>query len=263
MLYGTTSQGGSKKCNSQNTHGCGIVFSVTTSGTERVLHRFTGGGTNQKRDGGYPYAGLTAMNGFLYGTTNGGGRNLQSCYLGCGTVFAIGPSGNQYKVLYRFKSGEDGVAPNASLVTVNGKLYGTTGGGGGHVCVATGFGCGIVFEVSASGRERVLHRFAHGSDGAGPNSLIAVGDTLYGTTGAGAKGDCEGYGCGSVFRLSTSGRGYAILRGFLGGHDGAEPTGNLLDVNGTLFGVTASGGHCHGGCFLGARGFGTVFELTP
>ena len=261
VLYGTTSEGGSAKCNSTNARGCGIVFSVTTSGAEQVLHDFEGGGTNQNQDGGYPYAGLTAMNGLLYGTTLSGGRHSESCrYGGCGTVFEMSLSGSQYRVMYRFRGGKDGVGPNASLVARNSKLYGTTNNGGGSVCNATGAGCGTVFEVSKSGKERILHRFTNGSDGAGPNGLIAVDDTLYGTTIAGGPSGCMGYGCGTIFKLNTSGRKYAVLYGFLGSPDGIEPSGTLLDVNGTLYGATAAGGK-KGQCFYGC--FGTVFELTP
>ncbi len=80
-LYGTTFYGGS--------NGDGTVFSVTTSGQERVLYSFKGGS-----DGELPAAGLTALNGVLYGTTLYGGsgscpsRNGTS---GCGTVFALTP----------------------------------------------------------------------------------------------------------------------------------------------------------------------------
>ncbi|HEY6487293.1 MAG TPA: choice-of-anchor tandem repeat GloVer-containing protein [Candidatus Cybelea sp.] len=259
VLYGTTVNGGSAKCKGY-VRGCGIVFSVTTSGTEQVLHLFNGDGEDRKGEGRFPYAGLTAMNGLLYGTTSGGGRHSQSCFGGCGTVFEMSPSGSQYRVLYRFKGGKDGVGPNASLVSVNGRLYGTTNGGGGSVCNVSGFGCGTVFEMSESGNERILHRFTHGSDGAGPDSLVAAGATLYGTTIAGGAPGCQGYGCGSVFELNTSGRDYAVLHGFLGSPDGVAPSGPLLDVNGLLYGTTASGGK-KGQCFYGC--FGTVFELTP
>ncbi|HEX3457883.1 MAG TPA: choice-of-anchor tandem repeat GloVer-containing protein [Candidatus Baltobacteraceae bacterium] len=260
VLYGTASQGGSATCNNTNTHGCGIVFSVTTSGAEQVLHVFEGGGGTSNPDGGYPYAGLTVMNGLLYGTTTGGGRYSKSCiHGGCGTVFAMNLSGSQYRVTYRFRGGKDGVGPNASLVNRCGKLYGTTGGGGGSVCDAAGAECGTVFEVSKSGRERILHRFMTGHDGAGPNGLIAVGDTLYGTTIAGGAFGCMGYGCGSVFQLNIAGRDYAVLYRFSGSPDGIEPSGNLLDVNGALYGTTAAGGK-KGQCFYGC--FGTVFKLT-
>ena len=62
------------------------------------------------------------------------------------------------------------------LIDVNGTLYGTTNFGG-------AYGPGTVFSISASGKEKVLHSFAGGSDGAGPyGGLIDVNGTLYGTT---------------------------------------------------------------------------------
>ncbi|MGA2761171.1 MAG: choice-of-anchor tandem repeat GloVer-containing protein, partial [Candidatus Cybelea sp.] len=78
-LYGTTISGG-VLCKRYS--GCGTVFSVTTAGTETVLHRFKGwrGG-----DGAWPYAGLLNVNGTLYGTTYLGGRNNG------GTVFSLTP----------------------------------------------------------------------------------------------------------------------------------------------------------------------------
>ncbi|MGA8326822.1 MAG: choice-of-anchor tandem repeat GloVer-containing protein, partial [Candidatus Cybelea sp.] len=58
----------------------GTVFSVTTSGTETVLHSFGGSG-----DGAHPDASLLNVNGTLYGTTGGGGAH------GDGTVFSLLP----------------------------------------------------------------------------------------------------------------------------------------------------------------------------
>src|SRR5581483_9068188 len=37
-LYGATAQGGANKCGSS---GCGTVFSITTSGSEKVLYSFS------------------------------------------------------------------------------------------------------------------------------------------------------------------------------------------------------------------------------
>jgi uncharacterized repeat protein (TIGR03803 family) len=84
-LYGTTYEGG--------TAGYGTVFSITTSGTETVLHSF---GENYANDGAYPTAGLLAVKGTLYGTTYNGGVSEPSCYSGYGdcywgTVFALTP----------------------------------------------------------------------------------------------------------------------------------------------------------------------------
>jgi len=75
-LYGTTSAGGGSGCGGR---GCGTVFSLTASGQETVLHRFQSGS-----DGAVPFAGLTLVDGTLYGTTFTGGA-------GYGTVFSIRP----------------------------------------------------------------------------------------------------------------------------------------------------------------------------
>src|SRR5450755_2770296 len=61
-FYGTTSAGG--------TANGGVVFKLTGSGEETVLHNFTGGA-----DGAAPYAGVVLDGqGNIYGTTDRGGR---------------------------------------------------------------------------------------------------------------------------------------------------------------------------------------------
>jgi uncharacterized repeat protein (TIGR03803 family) len=59
VLYGTTSAGGGSGCKGQ---GCGTVYKFTMSGSETVLHRFTGGS-----DGMRPVARLAYANGAFYG----------------------------------------------------------------------------------------------------------------------------------------------------------------------------------------------------
>ncbi len=73
-LYGTTAYGGSYH------GGGGTVFRVTATDKERVLHSF-----GFESDGSNPLAGLTELNGILYGTTDQGGA------YGEGTVFAFKP----------------------------------------------------------------------------------------------------------------------------------------------------------------------------
>ncbi len=116
-LYGTTGYGGGGGCSGV---GCGTVFSMTPSGKETVLYRFSGSG-----DGATPWAALTNVKGTLYGTTTGGGAN------GLGTVFSITQSGKEI-VLYSFIRYGDGTAPFGRLLNVNGTLYGTTAHGGAH-----------------------------------------------------------------------------------------------------------------------------------
>jgi uncharacterized repeat protein (TIGR03803 family) len=111
-LYGTTYHGG--------LYGSGTVYSINTTGAEKVLHSFGSGS-----DGATPIAGLLNVNGTLYGTTYVGGAH------GSGTVYSISTTGKE-KVLHSFGSGSDGAMPKARLLNVNGTLYGTTYYGGAY-----------------------------------------------------------------------------------------------------------------------------------
>jgi len=181
-LYGTTPYGGV---------GPGTVFKVTPSGKETVLHSFAGG-----RDGDFPYAGpVFDKKGNLYGTTGSGGAN------GKGIVFKVTPSGKE-TVLYSFcsRSGcTDGNGPPAGLVfDKKGNLYGTTEYGGDSSCGAP-YGCGVVFEVTPSGKETVLYRFTGDSDGWNPLAGLVFDKkgSLYGTTYNGGTTNH-----GTVFKLT-------------------------------------------------------------
>ncbi|MGA8535344.1 MAG: choice-of-anchor tandem repeat GloVer-containing protein [Candidatus Tumulicola sp.] len=117
-MYGTTSSGGNSGCASDE--GCGTVFSITPSGTETVLHSFTGG-----TDGTAPYGGLAVINGVLYGTTRNGGAYNQ------GTIFTISPTPpSNYAVIWAFGNQLDGAHPQSDPIVVGGTLYGTTTQGG-------------------------------------------------------------------------------------------------------------------------------------
>ncbi|MGB6739345.1 MAG: choice-of-anchor tandem repeat GloVer-containing protein [Candidatus Cybelea sp.] len=230
-LYGTTAWGGG--------YGHGAAFSITSSGTEKVLHSF-GKGT----DGYYPQAGLIDVGGTLYGTTEYGGSG--SCsndfYHGCGTVFSI-TTGGKEKVLHSFSdAGAQGSNPLAGLIDVGGALYGTTfqGGYGGR---------GTVFRITTGGTEKVLHNFGLGTDGCYPlAALVDVGGTLYGTTYSGGM-----YGVGTAFSITTSGV-EKVLHSFGNGSDGVFPVAGLIKVNETLYSTTYNGG---------LHNAGTVFALTP
>ena len=241
-LYGTTEGGGTPVCYSGSNPGCGVVFGITTAGTERVLYDFSG-----SPDGAYADAGLIDLKGVLYGTTRGGGTRG-----GGGTVFSITPDGHE-KVLHRFGSGEDGWSPQAGLLNVDGKLYGDTSRGG-------AYRGGTVFSITPGGKEKVVHSFGFGSDSANPYaSLIELNGKLYGTTGFGGAYSCGSQvGCGTVFSITTSGT-EKVLHSFGQGcpsacNDGREPFAGLIDVNGTFYGTTTGGG---------AHGYGTVFSLKP
>jgi uncharacterized repeat protein (TIGR03803 family) len=97
-----------------------------------------------------------------------------------------------------------------------------------------------------------------GSDGSFPRGeLIAVKGVLYGATLFGGSSPLCKCGSGTIFSIDRTGHEQIVYR-FQGIADGAGPIGPLLDVNGTLYGVTLEGG-----CVSPSScGGGTVFSLT-
>ena len=223
MLYGTTMHGGSNDN--------GTVFEVSPSGQERVLHRFRG-----KGDGRWPQADLINVNGTLYGTTIRGGDEDH------GTVFEVSRSGRE-RVLYDFDYQKTGF-PVGALAVVNGKLYGITN----YVC-DRGSVCGTIFELSVSGRTRVLHTFNGWNNDDNPSGVIAVNGKLYGIIADNA---------GAVFEMSTSGVERMVYR-FSGAQNGRQPSGGLVALNGKLYGTTTKFDPVWGDC---PTNCGTIFEVS-
>lgn len=196
-LYGTTSSGGARNL--------GVAFQLATAtGQETVMHVFQGAPFD-----GYAPSGVIARgkDGSIYGTSTFGGNGVaQYCdQFGCGTIFKLTPSpgGWTETVLYSFQGTTDGAFPSGVVLDRAGNLYGTTSSGGNISC-ASPFGCGVVFRLDPHGMFRVLHTF-NGSDGSHPNVaplLDSAHETLYGSTAVGGNSDCEGGGCGVIWRIT-------------------------------------------------------------
>jgi uncharacterized repeat protein (TIGR03803 family) len=99
----------------------------------------------------------------------------------------------------------------------------------------------------------VLHRFLRAPDGRFPEAnLVDVNGTLYGTTEF-DDSTCGPDQCGTVFSMTLAGREKVLHFFFGGGTDGAHPCAGLVDIKGTRYGTTSTGG---------TYGSGTVFSLT-
>jgi uncharacterized repeat protein (TIGR03803 family) len=178
--------------------------------------------------------------------------------------FAELASAAQYKTkVFDFNS-TDGALPDSGLIAdPAGNLYGTASAGGGITNCETGFGCGLVYELSPTSKgwkETVLYTFcalAHCADGASPFGALVFDSAgnLYGTT----YGQVDLTGS-VVFKLTPTSNGWqeSVLHTFCSSsncNDGViSRSGLVLDAAGNLYGTTFSGG---------AHGKGVAFELSP
>jgi uncharacterized repeat protein (TIGR03803 family) len=224
---------------------------------EKVLHSF-----QNATDGCEPQAGLISdLQGNLYGTTSRGGQ------LGHGRVFELQRSGKGHwreKVLSDLQGG--GSFPQGGLIFDRaGSLYGMTAVGGDSSC-GSGYGCGVVFELSPKSdggwRETVLYSFTGNLDGAYPvGDLVSdAAGNLYGATQEGGNSTCGSQSCGTIFKLTRNGASWteSVIYSF-NEATGQAAAGPIVDSAGTLYGTTYNGGgskNCYQGC-------GTVFELKP
>lgn len=256
-LYGPTFYGGDTTCFSPI--GCGVVFKLAKSGTtwtESALHTF-----ELDANGAIPQGFLTISGTTLYGANLYGG-NLADCSgSGCGVIFKMPTTTGVETVLYAFTGGTDGLGPTGGMILDSkGNLYGTTATGGDLSCTISQYsaGCGVVFEVTPTKKEKVLHAFTGTTaDGAEP-FLGVVRDksgNLWGTTGYGGTDNV-----GTIYELPATG-GEVVAYNFTGGTDGGGPTSSLtLDKSGNLWSTAYSGGDLSCGSGVGC---GTVFEFIP
>ena len=203
----------------------GTVFRIDSGPIFTTVHRFGW------RDGEGPAYLLPASDGFIYGSTSGGGT------IGHGTIFRMDSSG-QVATLHNLEGGVDGRGPAQMMQAGDGTIYGTDEGG------ASDFG--QIFRLEASGDTTTLHSF-DGDDGDGAQGLVEGSDEkLYGTTRSGGGAE------GAFFRIDTSGD-FESLGGFsLGGNGLAHPNGPLVSRGDKFYGTTTDGGH----------GFGCIFEAS-
>ncbi|HXM23180.1 MAG TPA: choice-of-anchor tandem repeat GloVer-containing protein [Terriglobales bacterium] len=120
----------------------------------------------------------------------------------------------------------------------------------------------VLASASLASSFKVIYSFGYNS----PQGSVPFGDqlvfdakgNLYGTTsGGGNLNSCHPQGCGTVFELSPSSKGWTetVLHQFDWYNDGEGPYYNLvLDPQGNLYGVVTAG----------PPGYeGAVFELSP
>jgi uncharacterized repeat protein (TIGR03803 family) len=276
-LYGVTTGGGAGGCDAIYSSGCGGVFELAPSGSgwlKTTLFDFNG--SNGAQPAATPVLG---HDGVLYGTTTHGGSD-QGGLLG-GTVFQLTPPANlggtwSETTLYNYPRNYTAqTSPTGQLVIgPNGSLYGTAFNPA-FTPIAGQPDGGVVYTLTPPGEpggawtNSVLYNFALAKAiGLGPEGgLVAVGESLYGTTAYNSYADYTFSGCGTVFELSppaVAGSGWTgtEIYTFAENADGCNSGAPLTVGAGVLYGVTYFGGT--GTCVeYSSDGCGVVFQLTP
>lgn len=171
-------------------------------------------------------------------------RELSALFGGVVLALLLGlpANGATFNLLYSFEGGtNDGaeaIASTGAMTPVGSLLFGMTDNGG-----ASGDGTIFTFNP-VTNAETVVHSFSDGpGDGAHPQSTLSLstdGTTLYGTTlvgGTGFAGNAFGFnlateGVNTIYSFGTS----------IGGSDGIEPAGGLVQSGSTLYGLAGDGG---------------------
>jgi len=198
-------------------------------------------------DGSRPLSGLVrGPDGYFYGATSSGGDFDK------GTLFRVGPDGNDFQSLYHFTGAPtDGDSPRYGTLAQNGAggYYGTTFSGGTD-------DAGTLFRLDMSGQTPNVHvLFSFPSTSAHPyGSVILARDGLhlYGTTGAVISNNTV-TSHGSVFGITTDGSEFNVIHTFSGA-DGSGPLAGVIEVSdGLFYGTTEKGG---------AHGKGTLYRVA-
>lgn len=174
--------------------------------------------------------------------------------LGVANCHAVSAHGSRERVVYSFQNnGTDAQNPAAALLAANGTLYGTAENGGTD-------GAGAVFSiVPKTGQEAVVYSFENnGVDGNYPvTPVLNAKGTFYGSTQVGGA-----YNGGVIYSLDAATGAEKVLFSFCSEKnctDGDVPAGELVKLNGLLYGVTAEGGQ-NNGCL--ENGCGTIFSVN-
>ncbi len=199
-FYGLAPGGGS--------NGLGVLFRITSGGTETVLHSFAGGA-----DGTNPFwLPVQGVDGNFYGFTD---ASLYT-YTSAGQYLVLNPLS-----LYQFPKG-----PPAQSST--GRLYAPTYKGGKS-------NCGAELKLTTAGALLNAPAFnCQNGDGAQTPTLLASDGFAYGTTLMG------GNGAGNIYRVSLTTGVITNLYSFPADlSQGVNPIGAMVEAtDGNLYGVT-------------------------
>jgi uncharacterized repeat protein (TIGR03803 family) len=235
-FYGMTYGGGAS--------GAGTIFKFKPPSSFTLLKSLNG-----TTEGGYSKGSLAfASDSNLYGITYQGGIYNN------GTIFRISRTGT-FKVIRNMKITTDGGYSRSSLVQgPDGYLYGMAYNGGTNAQ-------GTIFKINPTDTTfSVIRNFNCGTDGCNPAGSLIVGSDglLYGMASSSGA-----HGGGTIFKISTTGTTFTVLRSLTPITDGSSPNGSLIKgSDGNYYGFTNTSGPNLYGTIFKISGTGTFTLLT-
>ncbi len=224
----------------------GSVFSLTPTGTLKVLHTFLPGANNNYPNGNLPGLLTEGPDGKIYGETLYGGIDGCDGYCGYGTLYRVNRDGSNFQIVHKYCSETncaDGAYGGALVVGTDGNVYGTTYYGGAN-------NAGALFKVTPSTRAyEVVYDFDVSTAGENPSGLVAAADgTFYGLAFSSTLGE-------TLFH-------YTEATGDLQAFPMNFPLVNGLPSSGSLLTLGPSGNFYGVYVIYGMSGAG-IFEVEP
>jgi len=237
-FYGTATFGGK--------HGTGTIFKLTPTGNFSKIYDFPPVSTQKKTNGTNPVS-IVAVDDFLYGVTEYGGKKTLPSFDGCGTVFQSTSDGVVNNIhIFAEQFSDQGCVPTKLISGEFGQLDGVTA-----TCKHTpGLSCeGVVFTIDKEGTTyKILQSFIQ-NQGGGAVSAFGLKEVAGGGFFVALRNQGARYGCGGLYASFFSSLKFIVFNGTNGCHPESAP----VEEHGVYYGVTYQGG---------LHDMGVIYKLT-
>lgn len=220
----------------------GTVFSLTSSGTFKLLHTFAAGTNRTYANGNLPGHLRLGPDGKVYGTTLYGGNAGCNGYCGFGVLYRVNTDATGFQVLHKFcaqtNCTDGGESVSGLQLGTDGNLYGNSFLGGTT-------NNGIIYRVTPStGAYTVVANFNYATSGTNPSALVVASDgTFYGLSFS-SLGEMLFHFVESSSTLTAVALNFPLFNGL-------PSSGSMLTVgpNGNFYGIYSIYGMSGAGLF--------------